>query len=138
MDTNNKANFSVVKSETLNGEFMVGIFDMDALSPDKNLPISVWIKIPLKKPNKNNFIPDEEAEELNRLEDKIETLIMGRFVGRITFQGIRELYFYAKDITKTEILLKKFQNERIYNFEFEVKSDPEWAIVASYLKKIEE
>ena len=132
----NKENFSIVTTETADGKKMVGMFDVDASTPDNKLPISVWIKIPLQQPDQNGLSSNVEAEELNKIEDEIENLIKGRFVGRINFDGVLELYLYAKDAENVKLLLDKFRNESLYKFEFEVEADPEWSIIDSYLKKI--
>lgn len=132
----NKGNFLVVTHETPDGKKMVGMFDRDAMTPDKNLPISVWVKILLKEPDQNGLSTDSEAEKLNKIEDEIESLISGRFVGRVTFEGAREIYLYVRDATAASASLDNFRNTSSYEFEFEIKEDPEWGIIETYLKKI--
>lgn len=132
----NKENFSVVTTETSDGKQMVGMFDMNASTPDENLPICVWVKIPLKQPDQNGLSTDSEAEELNNIEDQLESLTSGRFVGRITFDGMREIYLYVKNAELAQTALDNFRGKSSYEFESEIKEDPQWAIVGSYLKKI--
>jgi hypothetical protein len=132
----NKENFSVVTTETSDGKQMVGMFDMNASTPDENLPVSVWVKIHLKQQDQNGLSTDSEAEELNNIEDQLESLTSGRFVGRITFDGMREIYLYTKNAELAQSALDDFRKTGSYEFESEIKDDPQWVIVGSYLKKI--
>ena len=130
--------FIVVEGES-QGKRMVGSFDETLIkNPDLNLRLSLWIKTPLISPNSEGLSTDSESEELNLFEEFIETSLKNqanKFVGRITFGGAREMYYYISDANSIDAELKQILDmDNVRNFEYKIEPDPHWTIVKSYLE----
>ena len=102
-------------------------------------PWILFIEIDIKEKTKPYNLPtNEEAEVLNLLEDKLTDLISSsipyQYVGRITDNGKRELYYYLEN---PKIVHEKLNNlieggnyER--EFEYSISKDPNWDKVAFF------
>ena len=83
---------------------MFVLFDVDAAQHDRSsgLPYCARVIIPIKSPNAHGGPEGEERERLDAMEDELcEALtrhgIACRMVGRLTFQGVREIVFQLHD-----------------------------------------
>jgi regulator of RNase E activity RraB len=74
-------------------------------APDAERPWLVSIRIPLRDPRPDGLASNAEATSLGSLEDglvrSIDASCGGVFVGRMTWNGVRDLFFYVK---RTETL----------------------------------
>lgn len=70
-----------------------------AEAPRSDRPWLVSVRLPLLRPRPDGLADDAEADELGRLEDSLVRVLRARleaqFVGRMTWNGTRDLFFYA-------------------------------------------
>jgi uncharacterized protein (TIGR01619 family) len=101
------------------------------IAPVRDKPNLAWISINIRNPNEDGVVTNEESEMLYTLEDDIENNITNQhnaiYVGRLTSDGKRVLYFYFGDTsdydkTVTQAMLK-YPN---YEFDIGSKEDAEW------------
>lgn len=68
-------------------------------APLEAKPWLVSVRTPLTRPRVDGLTDNEEAEELGKLEERLvralRTHADGRFVGRMTWNGTRDFFFYA-------------------------------------------
>ncbi len=83
---------------------MFVLFDVAAAQEDLSaeLPFCARVIVPIHAPNENGGPVGEESQRLDDLEDALCDLLTQhripcRLVGRITFQGIREIVFQLRD-----------------------------------------
>ncbi len=75
---------------------------------------------------------DEEAVVLNKVEDELTSLISStidyQFIGRITDNGQRELYYYLKEPKGIHNALEKLieSGQYLREFEYSMSEDEEW------------
>jgi hypothetical protein len=64
-----------------------------------SFPIQIGVAVPLKSPNDQGMPTNEEAEQLNAIEDELMRLAGGRAIiaGVITTSGMREFVLYTSD-----------------------------------------
>lgn len=82
---------------------------------------------------------NEDAKDLNKFENDLEIEFKGLvnycYVGRVTWNGYREIIYYIDDPEK---LVKKLQeaidNHKFRNFAFRCEKDEEWKNVSIYFK----
>lgn len=102
-------------------------------------PWFLSISTPLKGPTKDGLTTDQEASELNDWEDLLEKNYLADcrfvFVGRVTWNGTRQLLYYLDKPDCAEPKLKKFAHDypkRV--FDFQCQPDEQWERVSSYLE----
>ena len=71
-----------------------------SLAPMPTRPWLLCVRIPLAKPRSDGLTDNAEAEELSKLEEPLQRAIAvacdAQFVGRMTWNGTRDLFFYAR------------------------------------------
>jgi uncharacterized protein (TIGR01619 family) len=101
------------------------------LAPIANRPWLLCVRIPLLKPRADGLTDNTEAEELGKLEEAFQRSICvscdAQFVGRMTWNGTRDLFFYARS---TETFAQAMQSawgtlppRRVMT---QVREDKEW------------
>jgi len=91
----------------------------------------LWISIEMENPRSDGLSSNEESEVLWKIEDEIVESLQNKyqslFVGRLTSDGMRTLYFYLgkenkhdKDINN---VMKKYSS---YKYQFGIKKDNKW------------
>jgi len=93
----------------------------------------------LKDPTTDGLTTNQEASELNDWEDLLEKNYLGDcrfvYVGRVTWNGTRQLLFYVDRPDCVEPKLKKFAHDfpkRV--FDFQCQPDEQWERVGKYLE----
>lgn len=102
---------------------------------NKNLfPWSLWVNIDIQNKIKFGLPTKEESEILNEIEDNLKSILKNNclfhFVGRITHDGNRDIYFYIDN----PILVHKELEDLTYSdslqreFEYVIEEDPNWSL----------
>jgi hypothetical protein len=98
----------------------------------------VGIAIPLRRTNEHGLPTNEEAEDLNRIEDMIcaqlgkdnETL----FLGRLTFPGVRELVLYTSNPRAVEAKMEEVSKSvASHQLQLMIQEDPKWEVLRRLL-----
>jgi uncharacterized protein (TIGR01619 family) len=118
-----------------NVDDIIGSFYIDlglaVIAPIQGKLWLVWISVKMKNPREDGLSSQEEFGVLIEIEDKLEEYLTGRhdsiYVGRLTTNGRRDLYFY---LNKTEFHAKTISEAMVafpsYSFDFGVKEDSQW------------
>jgi len=102
------------------------------IAPLNDKPNVVWISIKMNNPREDGLSSSEECNLLAEIEDHVVDEIRSKFnsvyVGRLTSDGHRDLYFYLGDTmlydkTLSEIMVAYPK----YHFDYGSKPDKEWA-----------
>lgn len=101
------------------------------LAPVASRPWLLCVRIPLLKPRSDGLTDNAEAEELGKLEETLQRAISAgcdaQFVGRMTWNGTRDLFFYARSTEgfgqAMQTGLGKQPSRRIVT---QVREDHEW------------
>ena len=98
----------------------------------ESAPFALSIYVEIIQQNKNGHPTDQEAEVQNNIENLIfESLrkqCIAHYIGRSTFKGYRELWFFidkpdkAKSILEDIIEKPKYGNKILY----QIEEDPNW------------
>lgn len=139
------------KAATENGTFKIvqgerdghPLFAMiDSSSHDNKFktrfPWFLSISIPLTNPTKDGLTTDSEASALNDWEDSLEKEFAGAcrfaYVGRVTWNGTRELLYYVDTPDCVVSKLRKFANDHpARDFNTRCERDERWGKVSVYL-----
>lgn len=102
-----------------------------AIIPDKGKPNLLWVWVYLKWPRDDGLSASSEFESLKVIEEKLTETMMERFdallCGRITTDGRREFYYYARRSEQLESAVEDAMSKlRDYEFDCGSKYDPEW------------
>jgi hypothetical protein len=86
----------------------------------------------------------EEDRMLNKFEDvfdeKVQVVGGVYFVGRITWNGVRSLFYYVENPELISELLNKIIKEGQYlnEFEYKIDKDPEWQRMSEIIPNVKE
>ena len=103
------------------------------IAPVKGQETVFYVSIKMNSPRKDGLSSNEEADKLREIEDKImaqfdEKNLSYTFAGRLTSDGLRDLYFFGEDTIQIEkevsSVMIAFPN---YEFDFGRKFDKMWA-----------
>jgi len=112
-----------------------------SLHPDVDAEAFPWLvslSIPILNMNQARLCDDQESQRLNAFED---ALLAGmedsayRYVGHITWNGIRDVLFYvakpeqAVEYLNTQMQLSDSPNTKVH---IATKHDPEWKVYRKY------
>lgn len=111
----------------------------DYKSKDR-FPWFLSISVPLKNPNKDGLTTAQEAEQLNEWEDSLEKQIAAEcnlvYVGRVTWNGHRELLYYIDQPKPVHLRLKSLiDSHAMRPFTFLCERDEKWEKVSVYFRK---
>ena len=127
-----KGTFSVLGSE-VDGRPLIAIIDMGLRnSPDRqHLPFFLSLSTPLISPTSDGLPTKNDADSLNTWEDAMEARLrpIGKFVfvGRVTWNGNRELLYYVNDPQPAVEVLKKLSDAHSTRpFAFRCNRDEKW------------
>jgi uncharacterized protein (TIGR01619 family) len=112
------------------GSIMVDL-GLKNVAPLVGKPNVVWLSIDMKNPKENGLSSNEESNLLYEIEDHIVRNITKQhnaiYVGRLTSDGQRSLYFYFGDTTSYEQTLTQLMlNYPTYEFDYGTKEDKNW------------
>jgi len=108
--------------------FRVGI--QDAIGHPK-YPFQIGVAVPLIEPTMDGLTINAEAEELNKIEDELDTVLsqdnQAIFVLAITTNGMREFVFYSTE-WKPEIFEQKVKSVNVgrHELQFMMQHDKNW------------
>jgi hypothetical protein len=124
--------FSVLKGE-VDGRPLIAMIDMGLRNlPDKQrLPFFLSISIPLISPTSEGLSTQSDADSLNTLEDAVEVRLRSAgkfvFVGRVTWNGNRELLYYVNSQQPAVAALKTLSDAHSTRpFAFRCERDEKW------------
>jgi hypothetical protein len=109
--------------------------------PDKGkLPFFLSISIPLVNPTSDGLTTRSDANDLNAFEDSLESNLrkQGRFVfvGRVTWNGHRELLYYTQDQQPfVRALNSIIASKSTRPFAFVCERDEHWRKVSVWLER---
>lgn len=91
----------------------------------------LWVSIKIENPREDGLSSTEESKVLWKMEDEIVELLQGidkaLFIGRLTSDGERTLYFYLgknnKHNKNISNIMKKYSS---YKYQFGIEEDKEW------------
>jgi hypothetical protein len=113
--------------------------DVRANAPDPGLPWLQRVRITLRDPDDNGFPGDVEAPKLNAIESTIladealEALGL-RYVGRATWNGMRDLFLYGPTEDSGEVVADQVRRALPDNtVEYFSMSDPNWGAYIEFL-----
>jgi hypothetical protein len=102
------------------------------------------IEVDAEDKSQVGLVSDDEAEVLNNLEDflerKLESVAGIYFVARITWNGIRSIFYYVSDPKPIAEELNKLIEQGQYprEFEYKIEKDAEWKKMSDIIPNIEE
>lgn len=124
--------FEIYVSAMDEGRALVNVdMAMFRYAPVPRLPFLMGIQIEMKDPDADGFYTEEEEPTLvaiqNRAVDVLEKEGHAKFVGAVTYNGMRMLYFYGKDDNYLPPLVGKIAAEYShYEFNFMSEKDGSW------------
>lgn len=100
-------------------------------APIFDKPNIVWVSIKMNNPREDGLSSQKESEILGKIEDSLVEKINSKhnsiYVGRLTSNGDRDLYFYFADTTHYEKTISEAMVDfPKYEFEFGTKEDKDW------------
>jgi regulator of RNase E activity RraB len=116
------------------GKPMLLVVDLDARAdaPDKSHPWMHRMRVRFSKSDEHGFPTDAETRGLNDVEDSLLTDVnlrdlQVRYVGRITWNGARDLFFYAADKPAVKALQDRLKAALPdHKIEHTAEEDPRW------------
>lgn len=107
-------------------------------APEVKRPWLLRVTIPLRHPEDDGMSGESEADLLYEIEDELfECVAKGlkaRYVGRVTTQGRRDFFFYARSAEGFEEAVTQALAEfPDYSFELEDRDDSEWDVYTNLL-----
>lgn len=101
------------------------------IAPIANKPNVAWVSIRMNNPREDGVSSQEESEVLFQVEDMLVEKITSKhnsiYVGRLTSNGYRDLYFYFGDTTLFDNTISDAMTSfPEYQYDFGVKEDKEW------------
>jgi hypothetical protein len=113
-------------------------------NPEKiDLPWLLSLKIKAEVDDQG-LVSDVEAEILNKQEDNIEEFISAsgkiNFVARITWNGMRSVFYYISDPKIAAEKLNQIIEDKLYSreFEYKIERDPNWEKMSETIPNIED
>ena len=108
-------------------------------APIEQLPIRVVFRLFLRTPREDGLSTQEEFERLSQIEEVLfqsakeaDTPVL--FVGRVTFGGFRDFFFYSADDRAPRTLLSTAMTAfPEYQFEVEAAPEPDWSTYLGFL-----
>jgi uncharacterized protein (TIGR01619 family) len=125
-----------------NVDDVIGSFFLDlglrTIAPVADKPNMVWISISMQNPREDGLSSNEESELLYSIEDNVVNNITNQhnaiYVGRLTSDGMRQLYFYVGDMSNYEkTIVESMSKYQTYEFDFGSKEDNEWEVYFDFL-----
>jgi uncharacterized protein DUF695 len=133
--------FSVFRSE-VDGRPLFANLDMGLrdFNEKQSLPIYVSLSTPLINPTVDGLPTDSDSENLNAWEDSVENQLRSRtryvYVGRLTWNGHRELLYYVdKQEPAMAALRALLESKTTRPFAFVSERDETWQNVKFWLEQ---
>lgn len=143
VDNNEKGSYNLLKGER-DGKPWIAIMRDKFLDYENKSDFNWLLQVHIDaEANNIGLVSDEEAAILNILEDflnkKILSVAQMYFVGRITWNGIRSLYYYVSDPKPIAEELNKTISQGQYTreFQYEISKDTEWKKILELVPNVE-
>ncbi|WP_316804539.1 DUF695 domain-containing protein [Pedobacter nototheniae] len=119
------------------GSIMVDL-GLIKIAPIAEKPVLIWISIKMKAPRADGLSSNEESEQLYEIEDHLAAQLKNKFdsiyIGRLTSEGNRDLYFYFDDsLLYDKAIADVMVNYPTYEYDFGTKEDPQWSVYLDFL-----
>ena len=99
-------------------------------------PWRLVVSAPLDDPTDTGLTSRSEAETLNELEEQVESVLtvtgVCHFLGRSTWNGLREIVYYVADFEAARAALGTL-DAPAHRFDVRGESDPAWDLAAEWL-----
>lgn len=101
------------------------------IAPILDKPNVVWVSILMQKPQEDGFSSNEESKVLDEMEDNLIDNIIHKhnavYIGRLTSDGNRALYFYFGDNSLyDQTISQSMVNYPSYEYDYGTKEDKNW------------
>jgi len=101
------------------------------IAPVVDKPNVIWVSISMQNPREDGLSSSEESDLLYAIEDALVDSVKNQhnaiFAGRLTSDGMRQLYFYFGDTAGYEkTIARSMSKYPDYEFDFGTKEDAEW------------
>jgi vacuolar-type H+-ATPase subunit I/STV1 len=134
---NNEKRFDVITGKK-NELPMISVIDKNYrnFSSKDQCPWFLWVSIPLHNKREDGLSVSQEDEVLEKFEELVADKMMFEtnifYVGRLTWNGFRELFYYLSDAEKANKVLQKLVEDHPLGigFQYEIKKDVGWSKVA--------
>lgn len=108
------------------------------IAPITNRSTLLWVEIKMNCSRKDGLSSSEEFEHLAQIEDQIIPALTSElailYVGRLTHNHLRDLYFYCEDGTDPEHIINEvMQFYPEYRYRFDQKLDSDWSTYFNYM-----
>ena len=119
------------------GSFFIDL-GLKKIAPVAEKPNMVRVAIFMQNPREDGLSSNEESELLYAIEDNLVDNIISQhnaiFAGRLTTNGMRQLYFYFGNTTNYEkTIAQSMSKYPTYEFNFGMKEDAEWEEYLNFL-----
>lgn len=125
-----------------NVDKIIGSFFIDLglikIAPIKDKTNLIWISISMNNPKEDGLSSNEESQTLFEIEDNlvknIKTKHKAIYVGRLTSNSKRELYFYSGDTTLYDKTISESTVKYpMYEYDYTLKDDKDWDTYQEFL-----
>ena len=108
------------------------------IAPIKDKTNLIWISISMNNPKEDGLSSNEESQTLFEIEDNlvknIKTKHKAIYVGRLTSNSKRELYFYSGDTTLYDkTISESMVKYPMYEYDYTLKDDKDWDTYQGFL-----
>ena len=108
------------------------------IAPITNRSTLLWVEIKMNCSREDGLSSSEEFEHLAQIEDQIIPALTSElailYVGRLTHNHLRDLYFYCEDGTDPEHIINEvMQFYPEYRYRFDQKLDSDWSTYFNYM-----
>lgn len=131
--------FGLLETE-MNGRKLIANIDLSlrTFRDKRSLPWLLSLSTSLKDADEEGLPTTVEADALNAWEDQVEQVISSavnfKYVGRVTWNGHRELLYHLKEPEAAAAALQRLIDGRTSRpFAFRCQRDESWSQVSSYL-----
>ena len=137
----NEGTFSVLQSE-MDGHPLIAVVDMGlrGYTEKSSVPWFLSVSTPLVSPTSDGLPTRADANNVNEWEDGIEQELRGEgrfvYVGRVTWNGHRELLYYVAQPEASTKKLQRLIDRRAWRpFAFRCERDDKWEKVSIWLNQ---
>lgn len=104
-------------------------------APLADKPTLLCVRVPLREPRDDGLIHSEESEQLRAIEETLRVALDDAdMVGRLTWNGIREFFFYAPDESSLEAAARRLARDHEgYRVLVRHEPDPDWSTYQRFL-----
>lgn len=106
--------------------------------PDPTRPFLLCVRLAMLRPRPDGLSSSEEAPELNALEKRLDEALTAACgaeqVGRLTWNGVRELFYYGRSDEEIERALRvATEGSPDREVQWRHEHDPEWTFYRDFL-----